>query len=585
MRARIALLALSSSLLAAAAAPAAGAAEPPAVTTVPVSIPASMPDDHGAPVALDGGLTIPSTGCPCAGVVMNHGFLGNWKDQGNVADELARHGYVVLRYSSRGFGRTPGEVDLMGPKERQDLLDAVHWLNDPANPVVGGMVRHNRIGQFGASYGGAHAWALALANDPAVRTVVPTATWTDLYQALLPNDVELLAYVNGFYATGLAPVAAAQDGQASTDDNYSQEMHRWVAEANAGVNLDDLHAGTAGRSPAGRYGDVHIPVFIVQGTNDGLFSANQAIDAYRALAARGVPARLYVGGVGHPPSDSSLDSPEARHVEEEVLAWFDHYLKGDDNGIEDMPPIEYSRADYFHNHWDGTTRSAWSYPLGAATRLHLCTTGATGGTLSGDPCPGAPPAAVVNGYAGRGLFSEPVTAGYAEQLQDGLAQATGAGAADVSGAPPALTYDGPVLEQPLDMAGVPHVALQVASAALLPPGAPRGTAAAFQLDPKLYDVAPDGAAKLLTRGAYAEPLDGNPLGGSASDPRHEVRFDAFGLSNVVEAGHRLRLVLTTEDAPYLRPATNPFAAALLAGSSVELPGADRLLPTPALGAN
>jgi predicted acyl esterase len=218
-------------------------------------------------------------------VIINHGFTGRWTDSTRITEQLAAEGYVVLRYSSRGFGKTPGEVDLMGPKERQDLLDAVHWLNDPANPVVGGMVTHNRIGQFGGSYGGAHAWSLALANDPAVRTVVPTATWTDIYDALLPNDVALLAYANGFYATGFEPTARLIGGELSTTDNYSQNMHRWVAQMNGGIDLQGLQADLVSRSVTGRLGNVNIPVFLIQGTNDGLFSQNQALDSTSAASA------------------------------------------------------------------------------------------------------------------------------------------------------------------------------------------------------------------------------------------------------------------------------------------------------------
>src|SRR3954468_4637887 len=199
------------------------------VVEKPVSIKATQPDDEGNAVALDGGVDYPTGGCPCPGVIINHGFTGKWTDSGSVARELASPGYVVLRYSSRGFGKTPGEVDLMGPKETRDLLDAVHWLNDPANPVVGGQVLHNRIGQFGGSYGGAHAWALARTGDPAVRTVVPAATWTDLYDALLPNGAMLLAYANGFYASGFGPTGALINGELSTTDNYSLNVHRWMA--------------------------------------------------------------------------------------------------------------------------------------------------------------------------------------------------------------------------------------------------------------------------------------------------------------------------------------------------------------------
>jgi ABC-2 type transport system ATP-binding protein len=573
---RALLLAAGTAALLAPAAPAAAA-----VVTTPVSIPVNLPDDEGRPVALDGGVTFPAGGCrnrACPGVIINHGFTGRWTDSTRITEQLAGEGYVVLRYSSRGFGKTPGEVDLMGPKERQDLLDAVHWLNDPANPVVGGMVTHDRIGQFGGSYGGAHAWSLALANDPAVRTVVPTATWTDIYDALLPNDVALLAYANGFYATGFEPTAKLIGGELSTTNNYSQNMHRWVAQMNGGIDLQGLQADLVSRSVTGRLGNVNIPIFLIQGTNDGLFSQNQALDAYRALSANGVPARLYVGGIGHPPSDGSLDSPEARHIGNEVLAWFDHYLKGEDNGIDELPPIEYSRADYFHNKWDGRTRSAERYPFGPAQTMHLCTTGPTGGTLSATACPGAQPAAVVNGYAGRGWNQDAATGGYAEELTGGFEDAFGTAFPDVSGAPPTLTYDSPALASDLDLAGVPALDLQVASVSSLPAGA-RGSTAAFQLDPKFYDVAPDGTAKLLTRGAFAEPLEARGAE-TVTTPQHRVRFDAFGLSNLVPKGHRLRVTLNTEDAPYLKPTANPFAAVLFAGSSVALPTATDMFPTP-----
>ena len=550
----------------------------PGVSEVSVSIPASLPDDEGRPVKLDGGVDIPASGCPCPGIMINHGFLGSWHDSENEAIRLAQDGYVVLRYSSRGFGNTPGEVDMTGPKEVQDMLDAVHWLNNRKNPIVGGKVVHNDIGQFGGSYGGAHAWALALRDDPAVKTVVPTATWTDLYQALMPNDVELLAYLNGFYATGFAPVAAAQNSQLDTTNNYSQEIHRWVAEANSGVNVADLKAGVDSRSVNGRYDDIHIPIFIIQGTNDGLFTQNQAVAAYQALRARHVPVRLYIGGIGHPPSNASLDSPEALHIGAEILAWFDHYLKHVDNGIDRMPPIEYSRTTYFHNRWDGATRSAWSYPFGTPTRLNLCTTGPQGGTLSSTPCPSAAPAVAVNGYAGQGYDQEPVTSSYFEQG----ASALGIGSPpDVSTAPPTLTYDGPTVAtgQSMDLAGIPRMHLQVGAVDQLPAGF-QAFAAAFQLDPKLYDVDASGKGSLITRGAFAQPLNALSTG---TMPEHQVDFDVFGMSYLLKAGHHLRLTLSTDDAPYLRPTANPFAAVVFAGSSIDLPSGAQMFPTPALG--
>lgn len=562
-------------------------------TEIPVSIPATMPDDSGNPVVLDGGVDIPTVGCPCPVIVINHGFLGSWHDSGDVAKAFVEHGYIVLRYSSRGFGKTPGQVDLVGPKERQDFLDAVHYVNDEKVPKLAGKVVHNDVGQYGGSYGGGHAWWAAMSGDPAIRTAVPTATWSDFYQALLPNDVMLAAYANGFYATGYDPTASVVNNLTSGDpqpeapdttQNYSVELHRWMAEANSGVNIADIKAGLDERSVMYNLDKVHIPVFIVQGSNDGLFTENQALAAYQALRKRGIPARLYIGGIGHPPSDGATDHPEALHVGTEMLAWFDHYLKGVDNGIDRMPPIEFSHTTYFDNRWDGTTRSAKAFPAGPSSDFYLCTTGATGGALSDKPCPSAAPAVAVNlPGAGGGYDQEPVTA---SDVRDGIEALTcqpnepicQQHDPDLSTYPAILTYDAAPVTAPTEWFGPPHLDLQAGSVDVLPAGV-QGATAAFQLDPKFYDVAPDGTATLITRGAFAEPLDA-ATPSEQTIPSHQVGYDAFGLSYVLPVGHHLRLTLSTSDVPYLRPTVNPFAVTLFAGSTLSMPTTTDAFATP-----
>jgi ABC-2 type transport system ATP-binding protein len=581
-------------------------------TQIPISIPASMPDDGNKPVVLDGGVDVPNSGCPCPMILINHGFLGNWTNSNDVATAFANHGYVVLRYSSRGFGKTTGEVDLVGDKETTDMADAIKYVQDNVGniPQLDGAVIKNDVGQYGGSYGGGHAWAAAMSTNPilhaAIKTTVPTATWSDFYQALLPNDVMLTAYANGFYATGFDPTATAvNDGSGvendlahqrmpsspdtsnATTQNYSQELHRWMAEANSGVNIPDIKAGLDSRSVMHHLGDVHVPVFIVQGSNDGLFTENQALAAYQALHKRGIPARLYIGGIGHPPSDGATDHPEALHVGAEMLAWFDHYLKGVDNGIDRMPPIEFSHATYFDNKWDGTTRSAYAFPGGPASDLYLCTTGAAGGTLSATSCPAANPAVAVNlPGAGGGYDQEPVTA---SDIRDGIKQLTcqpnepicQQHDPDLSTYPSILKYDADPVATDTEWFGPPHLALQAGSVDVLPAGM-EGEGAAFQLDPKFYDVAPDGSATLITRGAYAEPLNG-AAPSPQTIPSHSVGYDAFGLSYVLPAGHHLRLTLSTSDVPYLRPTVNPFAVALFAGSKLSLPTTANSFPTPPIG--
>lgn len=553
-----AVLTLMVSTLVTAPAPAAPKASPDEVVleTVHTRIPVGMADDHGDPVTLDALVVQPDRGCPCPGVIWNHGFGGSKNGDRGAREMLASHGYVVLSYTSRGFGETPGQVDLVGEKERQDLLDAVDWLNDAANPVTSGRVWTDRIGQVGASYGGLHSWALARSGHPAVRTVVPIATSTNLYDALAPHDVEMLTWANGFYATGYRP----------EDDNYSQTFHRVVHEMNTGLNGQDVQVELDARGIEGRWDNVRIPVFILQGTNDGLFPANQAMRAYDQLTSRGIETRLYLGGIGHPPAVSG--GAEVDHLYDEVLQWLDWHLKGAKVPLQRQPPVEVADATYFNSIWDGTARRADALPgvETPGTTLHLCSEGPTGGRLSAEPCPESLPIALANTFAGSGYDEEPVTG---DAIRDEAPEL-----ADAGDPPGTVTFDSdPVGEATkLDLAGIPDLTLQVSSLAQLPVGA-EGAAAAFQLDPKLYDVAPDGTATLLTRGAFSEQLDAQQAG---STPQHGVRFDAFATFHTLRPGHLLRLTLATEDAPYLRPTAHPFVVTVHPGSQVTIPTAEWL---------
>ncbi len=268
----------------------------------------------------------------------------------------------MLRYSSRGFGATKGQVDLVGPKEQHDLLAAINWLNtSPSVPVW-----KDHIGQYGGSYGGAHALALARSGSTAVRAVIAAATWTDAYAGLLPNGVLKQAYLSGFYAAG----RQRNDGY----NNYEPAIDAAYAKASAGVDLDGLHAYLDDRSAVGKWDKVTIPVFFAQGLNDGLFDGGAALDGFRELQSRGIPTRLYLGGLGHPPSRSG-GGPEIGRVEQQAIDWLDHYVRGIDNGIEKAAPIEYARTQYFGNDTEGAVNrlaAATSYPFGAQVPMSLC---------------------------------------------------------------------------------------------------------------------------------------------------------------------------------------------------------------------
>jgi predicted acyl esterase len=87
------------------------------------------------------------------------------------------------------------------------------------------------------------------------------------------------------------------------------------------------------------------------------------------------------------------------------------------------------------------------------------------------------------------------------------------------------------------------------------------------LHARVWDVAPDGTALLMTRGTYR--LD-TLAAGDADPPAGTVRLPLYGNHWPLEAGHRIRLDLQEVDAPTFRP-TNIVNALTLGPPTLTLP--------------
>ncbi|MEO8518984.1 MAG: CocE/NonD family hydrolase, partial [Dermatophilaceae bacterium] len=85
----------------------------PAVGTRSVFVPGT-PEADGTPARIDATVYLPET-TPAPAVLLAHGFGGSKSDLDSEARSLAQHGYVVLAYTARGFGRSGGLIHLDAP--------------------------------------------------------------------------------------------------------------------------------------------------------------------------------------------------------------------------------------------------------------------------------------------------------------------------------------------------------------------------------------------------------------------------------------------------------------------------------------
>lgn len=121
-------------------------------------------------VHLAGWLLIASPDAPT--IILVHGYKGSRTDMLPWARFLFTADYNVLLYDSRGCGESEGWGITLGAREPDDVVGAVHYLQQRAD------LRTKRFGALGISLG-AGVVLLAAAREPALAATVADSAWAD----------------------------------------------------------------------------------------------------------------------------------------------------------------------------------------------------------------------------------------------------------------------------------------------------------------------------------------------------------------------------------------------------------------------
>ena len=491
---------------------------------------------------LDVRLQIPPGTGPFPLVALIHGYGGSKNSSGDIADRLRGDGYAILRYSTRGFGESWGQVNLADlHAELGDLRSMIGQVVDEddfgLNP--------DAVAVAGASYGGGHSW-LSLAaptflspkkNTVRIRAVIPIAPWSDLLYSLLPNGRPhnsldglgglKLSYVNGLYGSGI------RQDPARPYPNYPDYFIAWHAYINATEpsNIDPTWQSitdglTIGRSIWWQHSfweavsaGSRIPVFQVQGFTDDLFPLPEAKRMLLALqtVAPGYPITSYFGDLGHPRARNQ--PAEVDYVLGLIEPWLAYYLKGE--GLEPKPAIYASRADEDFNPNHVIRVDDWS----------SLATGEVSQDWTGTPTPLVNPATCI----ASGVLWDPFVGIADGELQPYVTPPppSDTGACSLSTFSFAPTSD-------LTVAGQPTVSLDAVV-----------VGHRVQLNARLIDV--NGSSeRLITRGTVT--LDG---GQGVSIGPTRIVIPTYGNFWVVPFGHTIRLELSNVDSPYITPSREP----------------------------
>lgn len=478
---------------------------------------------------------VPEEGFPA--VVFIHSWCLNEFEYETKMQEFAADGYITICYTCRGWYYAPGENDVAGPLEMQDLSKVVDWLiaNTPVDP--------DNIGSTGISYGGGQS-LLALKFEPRIKTIVPMSGWTDLYESLAPNHTMKLGWSMFLMATG------------STMARPTDTMSSWLTAFLTDTNIDQTLDSLAVRSATTFQDDINArdeipPMFMVQGINDDLFTSRQMVEFYKQYQgekkltlANGVHATAEMPGLLYMPNSIWDDTKD----------WFDYWLKGIDNGIMDDDPVSiyqtWTKKQASFDSWPVTDDSITFYPAEVLANGKVSKRGSLNSSEADEEQSTTLKNTPLSMSATSGIFFlMPTLQSYLDVY--------------VTGSDPknfgkgSVAFESEKLAKDMTVLGTPRIKFQAI---------PNNDN--YQLNFFIYDVDKLGIAKLVSHLPYSGWL-------VTPGELQEVELQMNVLSHKFKAGHKIRLVVTTSDIVYVLPETEDFNVELLwgnnTGSSIELP--------------
>ena len=485
-----------------------------------------------------------------------------WKER---AKWFAARGYAVVLADTRGRYDSDGEWDPFGAKQKTDGYDLVEWIaKQPWSNA--------NVGMYGPSYMGWETWWTATQGPPSLKAIVP--------EVAPPDAFSNAPYQNGVLVSWIFDWAAMMAGRTGQEvapgpkggfvnERAQDLMHTPYLDVNRNRGVldapwfetwirDNLATSAYWKAISYQtkesYARVTVPSLAVSGWFDGNHPGTPM--NYLSMKVLGATPearrpRFVIGPWYHWPVATrvlgGIDYGAAAAIDWDgyVTRFFDHYLKGVDNGVERDAPVHVFVMGA--NEW--RAEQDWPLPRTQWTKFFLRSQGKAN-SIRGDG--GLSPTAPSGPEPADSYIYDPAT-----PTRDpffGSQNSRG----DIDGAfdtrlsainDDVLVYTTPVLTEDVEVTGPITAKLYAATSA-------RDTDWMM----RLVDVRPDGSTAFLTDGV---------IRARNRDPDNQGRFTAErfttitpnqvyeytlefwrGTANVFAKGHRIRVEISSSFFPY-----------------------------------
>lgn len=317
-------------------------------------------------------------------VIIYQTCYGKWMDpvmiEGGPLPLLANypfHGYIQVDVDVRGTGSSEGEFGALNHQEKKDAYEIVEW-------VAKQDFCDGNIGVDGFSYLGASAALTATAAPPSLKAAVcgghPFNTYRDFasqggmwgFSSFLWLGLELL---------GAQPIPPFFTPKEMTYENFLIDYNALVKRTKEYQNsmpfrikaVKGMINGTNDWDGDGSlWGErefdpskIEVPTLLYSGWDDLFLLGTPR--GYKGMPLAPGIKQMLIGPWTHYSMPKSVGPENESNVYDVTVAWFDHWLKGIDNGIEKQGPVTlYNKGQEEWRKYDD-----WPLPGTKYTRLYL----------------------------------------------------------------------------------------------------------------------------------------------------------------------------------------------------------------------
>lgn len=225
-------------------------------------------------------------------------------------------GYAAVRVDGRGSGKSQGQCEPWSLAEAIDYYDAIEWA--AAQPWCNG-----NVGLLGISYYAINQWFVANLQPPSLKAIIPWEGFADLYRDALFHGGILSVFMTNWFTAHLMHHTLGRAAQQIPNAWALNTLHFWLSN-----NLDS----GAFRGAQAQWDKITVPFYSIGNwTGFGLHLRGNT-EAFMRSPSPHKKLRIHTGSHVHP-----FYREEARA---DQIRFFDHWLKGVDNGVMDEPPVK-----------------------------------------------------------------------------------------------------------------------------------------------------------------------------------------------------------------------------------------------------